>query len=170
MEYQGFECQQCGTKDDQLNIHHPYYKRGAMIWQYDKYELQCLCNKCHKDAHAKDETIKKLIADPNICKDELIGVLKAMNDTPYTRLNSCEEIAGYLTYHGIPMSQQRFLENFIITSNGNPHDAINDLPVETSYYDIAAACELKFDSPIDLLIKSEEIFMARIATYKKGIR
>lgn len=55
----GFECSNCGSKDQELHVHHPFYKRGAMIWDYMAEELECLCHKCHKDAHALDERFKK---------------------------------------------------------------------------------------------------------------
>lgn len=62
LEKWDFTCQCCGAKEDELNIHHPLYKKGALIWQYEWHELQCLCVKCHKDAHAVDEKLKKMIA------------------------------------------------------------------------------------------------------------
>jgi len=58
MQYHGFVCQECGAKDQELNVHHPFYRRGAMIWDYGFGELQCLCSKCHKYAHTLDEKIK----------------------------------------------------------------------------------------------------------------
>jgi hypothetical protein len=57
-----FECENCGSSKDTLNVHHPFYKRGAMIWEYGTDELQCLCEVCHKEAHALDEKIKKAFA------------------------------------------------------------------------------------------------------------
>lgn len=67
MELHGFECQNCGAKEDTLNVHHPVYRRGAMIWEYTKEELECLCQTCHKDAHALDEKLKKALA---VCTDK----------------------------------------------------------------------------------------------------
>jgi len=101
LEYQGFECQNCGTTKDQLHVHHPFYRRGAMIWEYERHELQTLCNKCHKDAHALDEKIRQLINDPNVYKEQVLGVLKAMALNPYTKLDSHEEIIGFLSYLGL---------------------------------------------------------------------
>jgi hypothetical protein len=115
-----FECENCGAEEEELHVHHPFYKRGAMIWQYETDVLQCLCNKCHKEAHVQDEKIKMLASDPNICKEELIGILKAMNDCPYTRLDSCNEIMGYLLYNGIFESEEIF--NIIIEHNGYPYN------------------------------------------------
>lgn len=62
-----FKCQTCGSKDEELHVHHPFYRRGAMIWEYKKEELESLCHRCHKDAHAIDEKIKKALA---LCRDK----------------------------------------------------------------------------------------------------
>jgi len=75
MELFDFKCVHCGSKEDQLNVHHPYYNRGAMIWQYECYELLCLCNKCHKEEHAIDDLIKKELATTCENKNQIIGYL-----------------------------------------------------------------------------------------------
>lgn len=62
LELHNFQCQKCRSKDEELHVHHPFYKRWAMIWEYDKKELECLCHKCHKDGHEIDEQIKKELA------------------------------------------------------------------------------------------------------------
>jgi hypothetical protein len=62
LELYGFQCQECGEKEEELHVHHPFYRRGAMIWQYEKEELKCLCCQCHKDEHGIDEAIKKELA------------------------------------------------------------------------------------------------------------
>jgi hypothetical protein len=63
LELQGFKCQECDATDQELHVHHPFYKRGAMIWEYDTgEELMCLCQKCHKNAHAIDEELKKSLS------------------------------------------------------------------------------------------------------------
>lgn len=167
LEEHKFACENCGSEDEELHVHHPYYKRGAMIWQYDTDELQCLCHKCHKEAHAQDEEIKFLISDRNICKEELIGVLKAMNDSPFTQLNSYEEIIGYLSYHGIQGPIQIPLIDAIIEKDGKPYDFIAHSPFSTSYSDMSHAC---FKSPPDvhtLLLLGVEETKKRLAEIKK---
>ena len=58
LELNHFQCQTCGAKDEELHVHHPFYKRGAMIWDYDKTDLESLCHRCHKDHHSIDENLK----------------------------------------------------------------------------------------------------------------
>lgn len=62
LEANEYTCQNCDDKETTLHVHHPFYKRGAMIWDYAKEELECLCEKCHKDAHALDERLKKTMS------------------------------------------------------------------------------------------------------------
>lgn len=62
LELNGFQCTECGAKDKQLHVHHPYYRRGALLWEYRALELQCLCNRCHEAAHFIDEAIKEAMS------------------------------------------------------------------------------------------------------------
>lgn len=62
LELHGWKCQECTAKEEELHVHHPFYRRGAMIWEYEKTELECLCHRCHKDRHDLDEKIKKELA------------------------------------------------------------------------------------------------------------
>lgn len=57
----GFQCQMCGAEDKQLHVHHKFYKKGAMIWDYESEDLLVLCSDCHASIHAKKELLKKLI-------------------------------------------------------------------------------------------------------------
>lgn len=96
MEANNFKCQNCGGKDEQLNVHHPFYKRGAMIWQYVKEELMCLCHECHKNEHAKDEEIKSLCSRVTVSKDFLIGLLRGYVEEHPQKLYNTREVQGYL--------------------------------------------------------------------------
>lgn len=53
-----FTCQWCGAKDKQLHVHHPYYHKEKMVWEYSASLLQCLCDDCHEVAHDLDFIIK----------------------------------------------------------------------------------------------------------------
>ena len=63
LEANEFTCSACGDKENELHVHHPVYKKGAMIWEYEDYELCCLCSECHKAAHAIGDGIKQGFAD-----------------------------------------------------------------------------------------------------------
>jgi hypothetical protein len=79
LELRGFQCQECGVKDEELHVHHPFYRRGAMIWEYEKEELECLCHKCHKNAHELDEQIKKALSTCKL-KPLVLAYVTGLND------------------------------------------------------------------------------------------
>jgi len=53
----GFVCEDCGSNDKELHVHHVRYKKNAKIWEYELSELTALCNECHKDAHSSKDAI-----------------------------------------------------------------------------------------------------------------
>jgi Zn finger protein HypA/HybF involved in hydrogenase expression len=57
-----FRCQDCGNKEQELHVHHPFYRKGAMIWEYKVDELESLCHKCHKERHDITDKINKALA------------------------------------------------------------------------------------------------------------
>ena len=34
-----------------LNIHHPFYTKGKLAWQYNPTDMMVLCHDCHKKIH-----------------------------------------------------------------------------------------------------------------------
>lgn len=58
----GFECQNCGSEDDQLHVHHKSYIKGRRIWDYGLHELFVLCDKCHKIIHKQHDDLKQLLS------------------------------------------------------------------------------------------------------------
>lgn len=127
LEYYGFECQNCGSKDEELHVHHPFYKRGAMIWQYDVDDLMCLCHKCHKEEHELDERIKKAVAilcGPSF-KHQALGYLESLNgDTPLypTSYKYCLGVADFVSYNELPLNKRNHLNdsvcNFVCENKG----------------------------------------------------
>jgi hypothetical protein len=99
MESAGFECQDCGAQEDQLNVHHPVYKRGAMIWDYEIEELECLCDKCHKSAHDLDERIKKSLSMlTGSDKHRALGYIEALDEFKKLVPDSYEYAQGVSDY------------------------------------------------------------------------
>lgn len=98
MEYYKFTCEECGAKEDTLNVHHPFYKRGAMIWDYEVDELNCLCEKCHKETHAIDEKLRHALSfHDNAIKTRILGYLDGIT-IPMRETHSKDEyyVAGYI--------------------------------------------------------------------------
>lgn len=43
-----FTCGMCGSKEKTLHVHHGYYSRGLMPWEYPDDAYHCLCFDCHE--------------------------------------------------------------------------------------------------------------------------
>lgn len=50
MERAGFKCEECSDAETTLNVHHGYYRKSAMPWEYEDETLHCLCEPCHEKA------------------------------------------------------------------------------------------------------------------------
>ena len=107
LELNEFKCSECSNETEELNVHHPFYKRGAMIWDYEAEELQCLCKTCHAKNHVVDEEIKKALSFlPSPAKMSALGYINAMigpfirDDENYMKgfINECRSNDKQLTY------------------------------------------------------------------------
>lgn len=134
MESKGFKCENCGSKNNQLNVHHPFYKRGAMIWQYEKEELKCLCNECHKNEHEQDEEIKFLCSRVTVSKDFLIGLLRGYVDEHPPKLYNKREVQGYLTGFKIGGNLGREFEDKLLEVDNIPSMLFNGK--KSTMYDV----------------------------------
>lgn len=65
MERDEFTCQNCGTKNDCLHIHHKTYEFGNDPWNYEDKNFITLCEVCHKQEELNkiylNHTIKYLL-------------------------------------------------------------------------------------------------------------
>lgn len=62
MQRAGFACEECGDNISTLNVHHKIYRKGAMPWEYENAELQCLCEHCHEEQHGLRTRLNEAIA------------------------------------------------------------------------------------------------------------
>lgn len=61
----GFKCECCGDSENTLNIHHRYYERGLMAWEYPDAALVSVCADCHELlADAERIILRELPRDP----------------------------------------------------------------------------------------------------------
>lgn len=51
MEFSKFQCDNCGAEDKTFNVHHKSYKKNRTPWEYELWELECLCEDCHSEKH-----------------------------------------------------------------------------------------------------------------------
>lgn len=45
-----FTCLSCEDKNKTLHVHHVFYVKGRMPWDYPDWSLSTLCKDCHKEA------------------------------------------------------------------------------------------------------------------------
>lgn len=64
MEKAGFRCVECGDEKTTLNVHHTYYRKGRMPWEYDWETLRCLCEPCHMKQHPEKVLLPVRTRDP----------------------------------------------------------------------------------------------------------
>lgn len=62
MRRDGWKCRVCNETNKALHVHHLYYQKGFMIWDYDNESLVTLCKECHSDIHNDLAKIAGIIA------------------------------------------------------------------------------------------------------------
>lgn len=109
MQRAEFSCENCGDSTTTINVHHKYYTKGAMPWDYPNEALACFCEPCHESWHSDLETVKYLIsrAFPTHLA-ELVGYLKgkvllfeAGPDSERLTVNCHGEACGLAEAYGI---------------------------------------------------------------------
>lgn len=72
----GFACEWCHDTENTLNVHHRRYVRGRLAWEYEAWELECLCETCHERAGAEMARLDTLLAAlPSSLLSRVVGVL-----------------------------------------------------------------------------------------------
>jgi len=60
-----FACLNCGRDNLNLQVHHGYYEKGLMAWEYDNKTLHTLCCECHPlFEKVKNELYKEIAKVP----------------------------------------------------------------------------------------------------------
>lgn len=83
LERNKFTCQDCGSADKELHVHHCYYESGLDPWEYEDLYLKCLCGECHKRRHEWSLNMQKMysVCSPNLMEDltELIITIASIS-------------------------------------------------------------------------------------------
>jgi len=64
-EENGWKCKACGAAQclgSELSIHHIFYVKHLMLWEYPCNLLECLCNECHIFRQAHQSLILQIIS------------------------------------------------------------------------------------------------------------
>lgn len=101
-----FECEECGSKEQTLHIHHTYYQKGLAPWEYPDNSLICLCENCHKKAQDFSALLQKEIGTRSFADQEaILGYTLALStfDYPGTLIDvfSYEVAVGVADYWGV---------------------------------------------------------------------
>lgn len=51
LERDNYQCQECGVEDEELHVHHRWYKSNTMPWDYPDSCYATLCAQCHEHRH-----------------------------------------------------------------------------------------------------------------------
>lgn len=62
MSLHGYSCEQCGSTDTTLHVHHRHYRKGHKVWEYETNELKCICSDCHKFEHEIYDRIRYVMS------------------------------------------------------------------------------------------------------------
>lgn len=54
-----FKCVLCESKNKTLHVHHRYYKRAVMIWDYDNKCYLTVCQGCHEYLHEVQDILNE---------------------------------------------------------------------------------------------------------------
>ncbi len=58
IERDNYTCQRCGIEASDgvlLNVHHKYYAKNKLPWEYPNDALITLCDNCHKIVHREND-------------------------------------------------------------------------------------------------------------------
>jgi hypothetical protein len=96
MKRHEFMCQSCDATEKQLFVHHKFYSKNTLLWQYPDESYETLCEDCHAKADALREEVKRAIGClPLHMIEHIHGYAKGleMSDFPMTvfrPLNDCD--------------------------------------------------------------------------------
>jgi hypothetical protein len=86
MEQNDFKCEECGESKNTLNVHHGYYGKDLMPWEYETTTLHCLCEDCHMMRHDVESDIKYTMSLMRYCQlERVIGYCASIALDPIQR-------------------------------------------------------------------------------------
>jgi hypothetical protein len=80
MESAGWECENCGTKEVTLHVHHKIYIKGRMAWEYERDQLMALCEGCHEHNHEQRQILDRMLAESAGAIGIAVGLLAGYLD------------------------------------------------------------------------------------------
>jgi hypothetical protein len=118
LERSNFTCELCDDTETTLHVHHKAYRKGADPWDYEDYELQCLCENCHETITIENNVFDSVLfeyktsLEPNI--SFLTGIIKVMISEQPPGFNSEIQIYDFEELNGIAHYKGYYLPDFVI--------------------------------------------------------
>lgn len=79
MQEANFECEHCASTTATLHVHHKIYRRGKEPWEYEVFDLECLCEGRHEAHHELRDLLKEAIAKlDQYAFHELLGYAQSL--------------------------------------------------------------------------------------------
>jgi hypothetical protein len=79
LEVARFECEDCGSGEKTLHVHHKQYVKGRMAWEYQNDELAVLCEDCHETEHRLQVDCKELVEQSFMGSGDVFALLGGFN-------------------------------------------------------------------------------------------
>ncbi len=114
MQSAKFRCESCESEDKTLNVHHKSYKKNHNPWEYDKWELECLCEDCHAEKHKIKDRLADALHEFKVSVDcserpeeELLGFLNGRMSDGQMRFEpiSYDYLRGYCMAHTLDVDE-----------------------------------------------------------------
>jgi hypothetical protein len=126
----GWECQNCGGKQNELQVHHKQYFKGKNPWEYESDQLEVLCSECHSVQHQSIQNIKEIISLSNVNEiynlligySELFIVERTTEYDEYKNFDAQVQSIGTIAklLHSVDPKKYRGIAEFLI-ENCHPH-------------------------------------------------
>jgi len=130
-----FTCRSCGDASKTLNVHHCYYTKGSMPWEYPDSALVTYCHRCHQIIEQRIAYMNREIHGGGSRQHKFLRLLNA---------DLCEGPYAPPCFNYLIDRVDSFLLNFeyAIVDEGNSEEQINHiLHLRKQAYDLAAALE-----------------------------
>lgn len=97
LQRDGFQCQNCGDTQSELNVHHVYYDPDFKVWEYPDEAYMTLCKTCHYRWHYLKKGIDKMFCQlPIDSLTKVYGILVCLRNLgPETIVLFHKLINGY---------------------------------------------------------------------------
>lgn len=105
-----FHCDECGSGEKTLNVHHLRYRKGAKPWEYEDQDLRALCEDCHEQVHALKKRLDIVIDKCSVeVLERIVGYAEGygflLSDTSYTLVceshDHCIGVSDAISFPGI---------------------------------------------------------------------